>query len=57
MRCRDTKSNLRRMPDDAFSTGILRIMFDANCFIVLEHDRANVAAGELEGVQVMEGMV
>ncbi len=37
-------------------SGVLRSMSEANCFIVLEHDRANVDAGELVGVQLFEGL-
>ena len=36
--------------------GVLRSMSEANCFVVLEHARGNVAAGELVGVQLMEGL-
>jgi molybdopterin molybdotransferase len=46
----------RVRPTGAQGSGILRSMSDANCFIVLEHDRANVAAGELVSVQAMEGL-
>ena len=38
-------------------SGILRSMSEANCFIVLEHDRGNVKAGDYVSVQVMDGMV
>jgi len=44
-------------PTGAQGSGILRSMSDANCFIVLEHERANVAAGELVNVQSMEGLI
>ncbi len=37
-------------------SGVLRSMSEANCFIVLEHDRGNVAAGDLVDVQLMEGL-
>ena len=37
-------------------SGVLRSMSEANCFIVLEHDRGKVAAGELVQVQLMEGL-
>jgi molybdopterin molybdotransferase len=36
--------------------GVLRSMSEANCFVVLEHARGNVAAGELVSVQLMEGL-
>jgi molybdopterin molybdotransferase len=37
-------------------SGVLRSMSEANCFIVLEHDRGKVAAGELVQVQLFEGL-
>ena len=44
-------------PTGAQGSGILRSMSDANCFIILEHERGNVAAGEVVSVQAMEGLV
>jgi len=38
-------------------SGVLRSMSEANCFIVLEHDRGNVKAGDYVSVQVMDGVV
>jgi molybdopterin molybdotransferase len=37
-------------------SGVLRSMSEANCFIVLEHGRGSVAAGEPVQVQLMEGL-
>ena len=37
-------------------SGVLRSMSEANCFIVLEHARGAVAAGEPVQVQLMEGL-
>jgi molybdopterin molybdotransferase len=37
-------------------SGVLRSMSEANCFIVLEHERGNVQAGELVQVQLFEGL-
>jgi molybdopterin molybdotransferase len=37
-------------------SGVLRSMSEANCFIVLEHERGKVAAGELVQVQPFEGL-
>ena len=37
-------------------SGVLRSMSEANCFIVLEHERGSVAAGEPVAVQLMEGL-
>jgi molybdopterin molybdotransferase len=38
-------------------SGVLRSMSAANCFIVLEHERGKVAAGETVQVQPFEGLV
>jgi molybdopterin molybdotransferase len=38
-------------------SGVLRSMSEANCFIVLEHERGNVEAGDLVSVQLFEGLV
>ena len=37
-------------------SGVLRSMSEANCFIVLEHDRGPVKAGEPVSVQLFEGL-
>ena len=37
-------------------SGVLRSMSEANCFIVLEHERGKVEAGEAVGVQLFEGL-
>ncbi|OGA24553.1 MAG: molybdopterin molybdenumtransferase MoeA [Betaproteobacteria bacterium RIFCSPLOWO2_02_FULL_67_19] len=36
--------------------GVLRSMSEANCFIVLEHGRGRVAAGETVQIQLFEGL-
>jgi len=51
------KDAWRVQPTGAQGSGILRSMSDANCFIILEHERGNVAAGEFVSVQAMEGLV
>jgi molybdopterin molybdotransferase len=38
-------------------SGILSSMSQANCFIILDSDTGNVAAGELVDVQMLEGIV
>lgn len=40
----------------AQGSGILRSMSEANCFIVLEHERGNIKAGDIVQVQLMEGL-
>jgi molybdopterin molybdotransferase len=37
-------------------SGVLRSMAEANCFIVLEHDRGKVEAGELVSVQLLDAL-
>jgi molybdopterin molybdotransferase len=37
-------------------SGVLRSMSEANCFIVLEHARGRVAAGEPVQVQPFDGL-
>jgi molybdopterin molybdotransferase len=37
-------------------SGVLRSMSEANCFIVLEHERGSVKAGEPVSVQLLEGL-
>ena len=37
-------------------SGVLRSMAEANCFIVLEHERGSVKAGEPVAVQLFEGL-
>jgi molybdopterin molybdotransferase len=37
-------------------SGVLRSMSEANCYIVLEHERGRVEAGEMVNVQVFEGL-
>jgi molybdopterin molybdotransferase len=37
-------------------SGVLRSMSEANCFIVLEHERGTVKAGEAVQVQLFEGL-
>jgi molybdopterin molybdotransferase len=41
----------------AQGSGILRSMADANCFIVLEHERGSIEPGDMVSVQLMEGLV
>ncbi|HLU77119.1 MAG TPA: gephyrin-like molybdotransferase Glp [Burkholderiales bacterium] len=54
---RDAQGQWQVAVSGAQGSGVLRSMSEANCFIVLEHDRGNVQPGDLVSVQVMEGMV
>jgi len=44
-------------PAGGQGSGVLRSMSEANCFIVLEHDRGQVAVGDLVQVQLFDGLV
>jgi molybdopterin molybdotransferase len=44
-------------PTGAQGSGVLRSMADADCFIVLEHEREKVGAGDTVMVQLMNGLV
>jgi molybdopterin molybdotransferase len=44
-------------PTGAQGSGVLRSMAEADCFIVLEHERETVGAGETVMVQLMNGLV
>ena len=55
LRCTDGAWQVR--PTGAQGSGILRSMAEANCFIVLESERGDVAAGDAVTVQPFEGLV
>ena len=44
-------------PTGAQGSGVLRSMADADCFIVLEHERGKVGAGDTVTVQPMGGLM
>ena len=44
-------------PTGAQGSGVLRSMAEADCFIVLEHDREKAGAGDTVNVQLMNGLV
>ena len=44
-------------PTGAQGSGVLRSMAEADCFIVLEHEREKVGAGDTVNVQLMNGLV
>jgi molybdopterin molybdotransferase len=54
---RTEDGTLRVRPTGSQGSGVLRSMSEADCFIVLDHDRGDVAAGELVSVQPFEGVV
>jgi molybdopterin molybdotransferase len=44
-------------PTGAQGSGVLRSMAEANCFIVLEHERGSVRPGDLVQVQLFDGLI
>jgi len=54
---RDERGQWSVCPTGAQGSGVLRSMAEADCFIVLEHERGSVNAGELVQVQLFEGLV
>ncbi|MFH1044467.1 MAG: gephyrin-like molybdotransferase Glp [Pseudomonadota bacterium] len=44
-------------PTGAQGSGVLRSMSEANCFIVLEHERGPVNPGDLVQVQLFDGLI
>ncbi len=54
---RDGQGQWSVCPAGAQGSGVLRSMAEANCFIVLEHERGSVKPGELVQVQLFDGLV
>jgi len=54
---RDDRGQWSVCPTGAQGSGVLRSMAEANCFIVLEHERGSVEPGDLVQVQVFHGLV
>jgi molybdopterin molybdotransferase len=54
---RDDRGRWSVRPTGAQGSGVLRSMAEANCFIVLEHERGSVEPGDLVQVQLFHGLV
>jgi molybdopterin molybdotransferase len=54
---RDGREQWNVCPTGAQGSGVLRSMAEANCFIVLEHERGSVKPGDLVQVQLFDGLV
>ncbi len=55
--CRDANGDQSVRITGAQGSGILRSMSEANCIVVLHHDRANVNAGDLVDVVMFDGLI
>jgi molybdopterin molybdotransferase len=53
----DTDGSWKVRPTGNQSSGVLRTMSEANCFIVLDPATGNLEAGSLVDVQVLEGLI
>jgi molybdopterin molybdotransferase len=53
---RDERGQWSVCPAGAQGSGVLRSMAEANCFIVLEHERGPVSPGEPVQVQLFDGL-
>jgi len=53
----DSQGQWSVCPTGAQGSGVLRSMTEANCFIVLEHERGAVKPGDLVQVQLFDGLV
>lgn len=54
---RDAHGQWHVTPTGSQSSGVLSSMSEANCFIVLEHERADVAATETVDIMLFDGLV
>ena len=54
---RDGRGQWSVCPTGSQGSGVLRSMSEANCFIVIEHERGSVKPGETVQVQLFDGLV
>ena len=54
---RDERGQWSVCPTGAQGSGVLRSMAEANCFVVLEHERGAVKPGDLVQVQLFDGLI
>ncbi len=54
---RDAEGRWSVCPTGAQGSGVLRSMSEANCFIVLEHERGSIKPGDLVQVQLFDGLI
>jgi molybdopterin molybdotransferase len=54
---RDERGQWSVCTTGAQGSGVLRSMAEANCFVVLEHERGSVKPGDLVQVQLFDGLV
>jgi molybdopterin molybdotransferase len=54
---RDTRGQWHVTPTGSQSSGVLSSMSEANCFIVLAHERSDVSAGESVDLMLFDGLI
>ena len=54
---RDARGQWHVTPTPSQSSGVLSSMSEANCFIVLEHERSDVKAGESVDIMLFDGLI
>ena len=54
---RDARGQWHVTPTPSQSSGVLSSMSEANCFIVLEHERADITPGESVDIMLFDGLI
>jgi molybdopterin molybdotransferase len=54
---RDARGQWQVTPTPSQSSGVLSSMSEANCFIVLEHERSDITAGESVDIMLFDGLI
>jgi molybdopterin molybdotransferase len=54
---RDTRGQWHVVPTGSQSSGVLSSMSEANCFIVLGHEQADVDAGDPVNIMLFDGLI
>jgi molybdopterin molybdotransferase len=54
---RDARGQWHVTPTPSQSSGVLSSMSEANCFIVLEHERSDITAGESVDIMLFDGLI
>lgn len=54
---RDARGQWHVAPTGSQSSGALSSMSEANCFIVLAHEQANIDAGDTVDIMLFDGLI